>query len=52
MAEARHTRLTTSKTLVKADELPTSDLPTLRDVLAKMMLEREKIVESKKIKNV
>ena len=41
MAETRSTRQATSKNLVKAEDLPTSDLPTLRDVLAKMLLERQ-----------
>ena len=52
MAETRSTRQATSKNLVRAEDLPTSDLPTLRDVLAKMLLERQKIIEAKKIKNV
>ena len=52
MAGARVTRLSISNSLVKAGELPTSDLPTLKDVLGKMLLERDNIVESTKVPNV
>ena len=52
MAGARVTRLSISNSLVKPGELPTSDLPTLKDVLGKMLLERDKIVESTKVPNV
>ena len=51
MAESRQTRQKIAKNIVKAKDLPTSDLPTVRDVLAKMVYERDKIkVTENKIK--
>ena len=40
---SRQTRQHVAKNIVKAQDLPPSDLPTVRDVLAKMVLERDKI---------
>ena len=40
---SRKTRQVSAKNIVQAGDLPSSDLPTLRDVLAKMILERDKI---------
>ena len=49
MAGVRKTRLNIAKNIVKAEELPVSDLPTVRDVLAKMVFDRDKHkMESKK----
>ena len=42
MAGVRKTRLNIAKNIVKAEELPVSDLPTVRDVLAKMVFDRDK----------
>ena len=51
MAGSRQTRQKIAKNIVKAKDLPTSDLPTVRDVLAKMVYERDKIkVTENKIK--
>ena len=50
---SRKTRQVSAKNIVQAGDLPSSDLPTLRDVLAKMILERDtiatKIVEVKAV---
>ena len=42
MAGVRKTRQDIAKNIVKAEELPVSDLPTVRDVLAKMVFDRDK----------
>ena len=42
-AGVRQTRQHIAKNIVKAQDLPTSDLPTIRDMLAKMVHERDKI---------
>ena len=40
----KSTRHSTASKLVPAEDLPTTDLPTVKDALAKMKFEREKMV--------
>ena len=52
MASSRQTRQALSRNIVQAADLSSADLPTLQDVLAKMLFDRDKIIAAAKTKNV
>ena len=51
-SSSRQTRQSHASSVVQAAELPQSELPTLKDVLAKMLFERDKLIIATKTKNV
>ena len=51
-SSSRQTRQSHASSIVQAAELPQSELPTLKDVLAKMLFERDKLIIATKTKNV